>query len=82
MNGFPFGRTIQPTLQFGEEFGGFRFFSGANQSQELFLGPTRRIQKTTIHLPATQGGTGLFGSGCSVGHKGRECPKDRVDVNP
>jgi hypothetical protein len=82
MNRFAFGCPIQPTLQFGKEFGGFRFFTGTDQSQELFLRPPSRVQKTTIHLPTTQGGAGLFGGGCSVGHKVKQCPKEGVDVNP
>lgn len=82
MNRLPFGRPIQPPLQFRKELRGLRFFAGRDQGQQLFLCATGGIQKTPVHFPATQGGAGLFGGRCGVGHKRKQCPKGGEDVNP
>lgn len=82
MNRLPFGRPIQTALQLREELGGLGFFSGRDQGQQLLLGSSGRIQKTTIHFPTTQGGAGLFGSRSSVGHKQEQCLKGGAVVNP
>ena len=82
MNRLPFGRPIQPALQFRKELGGLRFFTGRDQGQQLLLGAARCIQKTPIHFPTTQGGAGLFGGRGCVGHKLVQCLNEGADVNP
>jgi hypothetical protein len=82
MDGLPFCRPIQATLQFREKFQGFILLSSGDQRKKLLLRQSSIIQKTTIHHPTPKGGSGLFRSRSSVGHNLKSCPKLGGGVNP
>jgi len=82
MDGLPFCRPIQATLQLREELQSFIFFPSGDQRKKLLLRQSGIIQKTTIHHPTPKGSSGLFCSRSSVGHNLKSCPKLGGGVNP
>ena len=82
MDGLPFCRSVQTTLQFREKFQGFILLPSSDQRKKLLLRQSGIIQETTIHDPTPKGGSGLFCSRSSVGHNLKSCPKLGGGVNP